>query len=255
MPDSRAGVPLPFDLSAARSDIERSFTEYDVKAACYKAMEYGRAANKWLTELEPWKMKDPSQFAKRDAVVRLLLEVVYVLAHFFAPFLPVACTSIFLKLNTPGRPLPELSVEWANLTAGAAVTDGPWPHCGETLFPKLPPPVAVEEAKPPAAAAPAAAMIGGAAVAELEAQVAAQGTKVRALKEAKAQKDEVQAAVDALLRLKKELAAAQAAAPAKKAAAAGGDPPLPAPPPRGAKPHCAAAADAAFRFAADGTHA
>lgn len=59
-------------------------------------------------------------------------------------------------------------------------------------------------ASPPKAVAPEAGNTG-----ELEAQVTAQGDEVRKLKESKADKDVIKAAVDKLLELKKQLALAQ----------------------------------------------
>merc|ERR1711971_1355268 len=63
-----------------------------------------------------------------------------------------------------------------------------------------------------AAAAPAKADAG--IIAELEAQVAAQGNKVREVKGAKAEKSLVDAEVKLLLELKQKLAAAQGTPPA-----------------------------------------
>jgi methionine--tRNA ligase beta chain len=54
----------------------------------------------------------------------MLLESVYVLAHFFAPFVPAAAEAIFKKLGTPPRPIPTLADTFMNLTTGTTVTSG-----------------------------------------------------------------------------------------------------------------------------------
>eukprot|EP01065_Artemidia_motanka_P026539 TRINITY_DN315_c0_g1_i4.p1 TRINITY_DN315_c0_g1~~TRINITY_DN315_c0_g1_i4.p1 ORF type:complete len:598 (+),score=171.17 TRINITY_DN315_c0_g1_i4:141-1934(+) len=142
-------VPLPFDLDSTRKQIHDLFAKYDLKGACCAAMEVSRASNKWIADLEPWKMKDESLEAKRVTVVRYALEAVYVLAHFLAPFHPVASTAILLKLSSEPTALPDLDKGFRNLKAGAKITEGGWEGCGQTLFPKLPEPV--EEAAPAAA--------------------------------------------------------------------------------------------------------
>ncbi|RYY83453.1 hypothetical protein EON63_11170 [archaeon] len=47
----------------------------------------------WLTEAEPWKLKNQAE--RQAAIVRTALEAVYVMAHFLSPVLPVACQKIF----------------------------------------------------------------------------------------------------------------------------------------------------------------
>merc|ERR1711972_1292583 len=75
-----------------------------------------------MGELEPWKIKDESKAALRDSILRLLLEAVYVLSHFFAPFVPTAADAIFKKLCKPAMAIPDLSDSFMNLTTGAEVT-------------------------------------------------------------------------------------------------------------------------------------
>jgi len=53
-----------------------------------------------------------------------LLEAVYVLAHFFAPFIPTAADAIFKKVGTEPRPIPQLGEDFMNLKPGQEVKGG-----------------------------------------------------------------------------------------------------------------------------------
>lgn len=82
---------LPFSVR----EFEKSFCEAMEDARTGDAtdlvMKNCAAANQWIAEIEPWKMnKTKPEEAK--AVIRLLLESIYILAHFFAPFIPQAAT-------------------------------------------------------------------------------------------------------------------------------------------------------------------
>ena len=57
----------------------------------------------------------------RLASFRVLLECLYVLAHFFAPLLPTASTEILRRLGTPSQPIVSLNCDFNNLKAGTPV--------------------------------------------------------------------------------------------------------------------------------------
>ncbi|KAJ1461831.1 tRNA synthetases class I (M)-domain-containing protein [Pelagophyceae sp. CCMP2097] len=133
----------------------------DIAAYAFETMAAARAANKWLTEYEPWKMKDARP---RDAVLRLLLEACYALALFLAPLVPRAATKAFLRLGGGLVPTDALDANFRNLVDGAAVTTG------LPLFAQLPLPGAAEaEAAAPAKKEAKAPGKKGAAVPEEEA--------------------------------------------------------------------------------------
>ena len=81
---------LPFDLAATRAQCRDCAARFDLAGYAQTVMAAQRAANKWITDLEPWKMKDAAKFPERDATLRLLLEACYALALFFAPLTPHA---------------------------------------------------------------------------------------------------------------------------------------------------------------------
>ncbi|CAE7753219.1 metG [Symbiodinium sp. CCMP2592] len=114
-------VSLPFDLKELKASVSEAFEAYRLSDAADFTVRAAAATNKWIADLEPWKMKAEDQKARRSACLRKLLEAgpalaavsvwpadpmvfqldlirdecipgqaVYVLAHFFAPFIPVA---------------------------------------------------------------------------------------------------------------------------------------------------------------------
>lgn len=61
---------------------------------------------------------EPGSFVLLQAIIRLLMESVYVLAHLWAPFIPMGADKIFEKLATAPRPLKDLSETFENLEPG-----------------------------------------------------------------------------------------------------------------------------------------
>jgi len=117
-------VTLPFDLGALKKTTEAAFAACKLSEAADAVIEATKATNGWITKLEPWKLKGDDQKPLVAASLRLLLEAVYAVAHFFAPFIPTAADAIFKKLNTPPKPIMELSDKFTNLKAGQVVTSG-----------------------------------------------------------------------------------------------------------------------------------
>mmetsp|Transcript_104251 Transcript_104251/g.331484 ORF Transcript_104251/g.331484 Transcript_104251/m.331484 type:complete len:857 (-) Transcript_104251:51-2621(-) len=116
-------VPVPFDLAALKASVRDAFENFRLSEGADLTIRACGATNKWIADLEPWKMKADKQ-ALRAACLRLLLEAVYVLAHFFAPFIPKAAEAIFQKLSTRPVPIPELADSFLNLTVGTQVKTG-----------------------------------------------------------------------------------------------------------------------------------
>jgi len=115
-------VPLPFDLAALKQTVRNAFEQYRLSEAADLIVKACGTTNKWIADLEPWKMKEDKK-ELRSACCRLLVEAVYVLAHFFAPFIPTAGEAIFNKI-APARPIVELADDFNNLTTGAEIRKG-----------------------------------------------------------------------------------------------------------------------------------
>ncbi|TYZ62823.1 hypothetical protein PybrP1_012258 [[Pythium] brassicae (nom. inval.)] len=139
VPDARADVP--FDVYALLHESELAYRDFALQSACLAVVHALKETNKYLTEQQPWHMKED---APRHVVVRTCLEAIYVIAHFLLPLLPAATDAIFAKLGTAPVLLPELSPAFDNLSVGTAVS------VGDILFAKV---LTDEEAAKQAAAA------------------------------------------------------------------------------------------------------
>mmetsp|Transcript_1624 Transcript_1624/g.4109 ORF Transcript_1624/g.4109 Transcript_1624/m.4109 type:complete len:683 (-) Transcript_1624:126-2174(-) len=121
VPASNAAVSLPFDLKELKVQVKEAFDTYRLSDAADLTIRAAAATNKWIADYAPWKMKAEDQQAQRSGCIRKLLEAVYVLAHFFAPFIPIAAEAIFAKVGQAARPIPELSDAFDNLVEGKEV--------------------------------------------------------------------------------------------------------------------------------------
>lgn len=133
VPDARADAP--FDVYSLLHESEIAYKEYALQNACFAIVHALKETNKYLTEKEPWHMKED---APRLVVVRTCLEAIYVIAHFLSPLIPGVADTIFKKLGTASVLLTELSPEYDNLKVGTEVS------VGDILFNKV---LTDEEAK------------------------------------------------------------------------------------------------------------
>jgi len=114
-------VSQPFCLETLKTTVRAAFENYRLSEAADLTVRACAATNKWIADLAPWKMKGDETQQMRTACCRKLIEAVYVLAHFFAPFIPRAAEAIFKKLGTPPKPIPKLVDNFMNLAVGTAV--------------------------------------------------------------------------------------------------------------------------------------
>lgn len=121
VPDSTADSSI-IDVVALRSATEAAYAAHQLDVAAGLAMAALHATNKYLTDTEPWKLKEGDP--KRLAVVRTCLESIYVVVHFLSPFLVRGAQSVFEKLNTPPRPIATLQPTLAHLSAGTQTSVG-----------------------------------------------------------------------------------------------------------------------------------
>ncbi len=119
-------MEYPFDIKEYVQKMDAAFKNLRNCEAANAVAHACSLGNKWLAVLEPWKMKD--DVAKRDIAVRQMLEVVYVLAHLFSPFIPRACAAIFKKLNTEPVAMVTLKNDYTNLKVGTPI------EVGDVLF-------------------------------------------------------------------------------------------------------------------------
>lgn len=123
LPDAKPVGPFPFDVAALRKEVDEAIANLGVMDASASVLRACAATNKWIADLEPWKMKGADQETRKKEVLRVLAEAVYVLAHFFAPFVPLAGEAIFKKFDAPSKTITELN-EFNNLPDGCAIRAG-----------------------------------------------------------------------------------------------------------------------------------
>jgi len=57
-------------------------------------------AQTWIYEMEPWKIKGEDREAKCGPILRTAVEAIYILAHFFEPFIPDASEAIQVLIGS-----------------------------------------------------------------------------------------------------------------------------------------------------------
>ena len=75
VPKCTTEVALPFNLKELKKEVQEAFEAYRLSEAANLTIVAAGATNKWITNLEPWKMKDPEKQELRAACLRKLLEV------------------------------------------------------------------------------------------------------------------------------------------------------------------------------------
>jgi methionyl-tRNA synthetase len=97
-----------------------------VRAAIGEAMKTVAAANKYLADTAPWKMKEDPK--RQGTVLFTVLQAVSDLKTIMSPFLPHSSQRVHELLGGAGvfSPMPRIE-EVAALDEGAGATDGPYP--------------------------------------------------------------------------------------------------------------------------------
>ncbi|KAG6965731.1 hypothetical protein JG688_00007061 [Phytophthora aleatoria] len=119
VPDAKADKP--FDIYELLKNSEDSYKDFSLQNACIMIINALKDTNKYLTEKEPWHMKENEP---RLVVVRTCLEAIYVLAHYLSPIIPKTTQVIFEKLGTAPTTLTALSPDYDNLKPGTEVSIG-----------------------------------------------------------------------------------------------------------------------------------
>ena len=115
-----AAIEKPFDITETIARLEELFTSHQIGEAAQLIRQRTSDTNKWLADSAPWSIKDDAE--KKATLIRIALEAVYVLAHFWAPFVPAAAAVIFDKIGQAPNRLTDLKPEFTNLVSGAPVS-------------------------------------------------------------------------------------------------------------------------------------
>lgn len=108
---------------------EEAMGSYALEEIASIGLEICRNTNKYLTDTAPWTIKDNLK-AKR-AIIHVVLDAVYIAAHFLQPIIPIASDKIFQRLGQPSKTLADLASDGWNLVPGTKITPG------EVLFTPL----------------------------------------------------------------------------------------------------------------------
>ena len=110
------------DVGAIYRSMEEAMHKMTLMTAFDGVMSALSDANKYVQEVSPWHL--PKDDPRRLVVVRTLLEVLYVAAHFLQPVLVQGTARIFESLATPPVPLTHLSDRLDNLEPGTQISKG-----------------------------------------------------------------------------------------------------------------------------------
>ncbi|GAW80049.1 methionine--tRNA ligase [Plasmodium gonderi] len=113
-------LDLPFSLLHFINRIEFHMRTYCVQLCCEKTVNVCKDLNKFLTELAPWKYKNEYN-NKKLHIIRIMMEVIYIIAHYIDVITPDIANQIFEKLNTPKKSIVELDPWLNNLQEGVQI--------------------------------------------------------------------------------------------------------------------------------------
>jgi len=119
VPDYSA-VEKPFNIEETVANLDEFFTSHQIGEAAQLIRQRTTDTNKWLADSAPWAVKDDA--VKKATLIRIALEAVYVLAHFWAPFVPTAASVILDKCGQGRKRLGDLKPDFCNLVGGAPVS-------------------------------------------------------------------------------------------------------------------------------------
>lgn len=109
------GSPV-VDVGALRAASEAAYAGWELDRAAGLAVSALNATNKYLTDLEPWKMKEGDP--RRLTVLRTVLEALYAVCHFLQPLLVHGVPKVFDKLNMHPVHISALKPTLDNLPPG-----------------------------------------------------------------------------------------------------------------------------------------
>eukprot|EP01057_Protomagalhaensia_wolfi_P006245 Protomagalhaensia_wolfi_Nauph_80__6244@NODE_947_length_1859_cov_23_302747_g715_i0_p1_GENE_NODE_947_length_1859_cov_23_302747_g715_i0NODE_947_length_1859_cov_23_302747_g715_i0_p1_ORF_typecomplete_len518_score135_64tRNAsynt_1g/PF09334_11/1_2e123tRNAsynt_1/PF00133_22/2_4e22tRNAsynt_1/PF00133_22/8_3e22tRNAsynt_1e/PF01406_19/1e09tRNAsynt_1e/PF01406_19/6_2e07Anticodon_1/PF08264_13/9_8e11tRNAsynt_1f/PF01921_18/0_012tRNAsynt_1f/PF01921_18/0_00031tRNAsynt_1d/PF00750_19/0_00066tRNAsynt_1d/PF00750_19/9_2tR len=123
-------VDCVVDIGACFEKAEKAMEGFELHELLQVGLDVAKAANKYLTDEAPWKIKDDP--AKKAKVIRSTMEAVYLAAHYLQPIIPKASEEIFRRLNCPQKKLFQLNANGMNLQTGVQIIAE-----GEVLFKRL----------------------------------------------------------------------------------------------------------------------
>ncbi|CAG9481798.1 methionine--tRNA ligase, putative [Plasmodium vivax] len=115
-------IDLPFSLLHFINRVEFHMQTYCVQVCCEKTVNVCKDLNKFLTELAPWKYKNEEK-DKKLHIIRIMMEAIYLIAHYLDIFIPSIASQVFQKLNTPKKSIVDLNPWLNNLQEGVQINN------------------------------------------------------------------------------------------------------------------------------------
>ncbi len=108
IPKQGALEPLDKEL-IEKSNIKKEFTHamdlFELNKAANILWDFIRSVNKYLSDTEPWKIKDEHRL---HTVLYNTCESIRMIAHYLQPFMPLAAQDIFERIGQKPEPLQQL---------------------------------------------------------------------------------------------------------------------------------------------------
>ena len=130
------GEPVPEPPELAVAEVVResvaAIDRFAFDEALVQAWRLIAWANRHIDESAPWNLaKDPARAEELDAVLYRSTEVLRILCHLLAPYIPAATAELARRLGVELEADWDRATAWGGLAAGHRVTGGP------PLFPRL----------------------------------------------------------------------------------------------------------------------
>jgi methionyl-tRNA synthetase len=119
----------PINVESVFSKLQHCFDKREIHEACAIILSNTDVANKYLTDLEPWKLNAAPE--RQRGIIGTCLEMLFLLAHIFEPFIPSTSDTILTRLHVKIKTFSEISSDYNNLPVGSPV------DVGDILFQQL----------------------------------------------------------------------------------------------------------------------
>ncbi|MFA9390596.1 MAG: methionine--tRNA ligase [Prolixibacteraceae bacterium] len=116
-------------ITSLKSDVEKSLDSFRFREALKIAMDMARLGNKYLADMEPWKVVKTDE-ERVKTIMNVSLQITANLTIVFAPFLPFTCDKLRGFLNME-------KLDWSELGRTDLMLEGHQLNTPELLFEKI----------------------------------------------------------------------------------------------------------------------
>jgi len=120
-----------FSYAELFNKVEELMSQFKIQQAYEVVLNCVKITNKYLADIEPWKLKEPHHMPLKLKCLRTALEALFILGHFYLPLIPKAMTALFNNFALSPMTLSKIK-GWGNLKPGSALNFN-----NQLLFPKI----------------------------------------------------------------------------------------------------------------------